>query len=229
MPCSIGLRQYRPYSQGMRKFVLISILLGSPSAQAATIQIASDLVNESNNLTSANVFIIPNAAWAVAPAGAGWISYADTGNDPEAISPPNSTLSPWAIFTQNFFLPGSTNTGSVRVWADDTASVLLDGSPVGPAASLILGSACAQGSIGCLPNAFADISLSGLSQGEHSLTFSVYQLGGGPFGLLYSGSVSSTDTVITTAQVAPEPATFLALGVGLLAFAAILRRRNGFK
>jgi PEP-CTERM motif len=226
MTCSIGFQADPPYSQSMRKFILVSLLLGSVSVQASTIQIASDLVNESNNLTSANVFIAPNPVWAVAPAGAGWISYADTGNDPEAFSPPNSTLNPWAIFTESFFLPGSTNTGSVRVWADDTASVTLDGSPVGPPADLILGSACAAGSIGCLPNAFADISLSGLSQGEHSLTFSVYQLGGGPFGLLYSGSVTSTDAQVAPA---PEPATFLALGVGLLAFAAILRRRNGFK
>jgi hypothetical protein len=208
----------------MRKPFVIVFLLASASLRASTIQIASDLVNESNNRTSANVFIVPNPAWAVAPAGAGWISYADTGNDAGAFSPPDSAVTPWAVFTQDFFLPGAVNTGSVRVWADDTASVTLDGSPMGPPADLTLGSACAAGSIGCLPNAFADISLNGLSQGEHSLTFSVYQLGGGPFGLLYSGSVDSTDLSVENPSPAPESKTFLLLGGGLLALAFVLRR-----
>jgi hypothetical protein len=210
----------------MQKAFLIAFLLVSVSIRADTIRIASDLVSESNNRTSANVFIVPDSAWAVAPAGAGWISYADTGSDAGAISPPNSTVTPWAVFTEDFFLPGGTNTGSVRVWADDTASVTLDGSSVGPAADLTLGSACSAGSIGCLPSAYADISLDGLSGGEHSLTFSVYQMGGGPFGLLYSGSVDSIDASLENPSPAPEPGTFLLLGGGLLGLAAVLRRRK---
>jgi hypothetical protein len=208
----------------MQKSLIIGWLLVSASIRADTIQIASDLVNESNNLTSANVFIVPNPVWAVAPAGSGWISYGDTGDDSEAISPPDSTVNPWAIFTQDFFLPGAINTGSVRVWADDTASVQLDGSPVGPAADLTLGSACSAGSIGCLPNAFADIDLNGLSEGEHTLTFSVYQLGGGPFGLLYSGSVDSVNAGLEVPSPTPEPGTFLLLGGGMLGLAVVLRR-----
>ena len=207
----------------MQTRLLFSVFVfACASLQAATIQIASDLINESNNRTEANVFILPNSAWALAPAGAGWISYTNTGMGPGAISPPNSAAIPWTIFTENFVLPGTLNTGTLRIWADDTASIRLDGSAVGPGANFTQDAACAAGSIGCEPNEFADISLTGLTQGPHSLTFSVYQIGNGPFGLLYSGSVES----MNAAQVAdtPEPATFLMVGGGLLAVAALLRR-----
>ena len=95
---------------------------------------------------------------------------------------------------------------------------------MGPAADLTLGSACSAGSIGCLPNAFADIDLNGLGEGEHSLTFSVYQLGGGPFGLLYSGSVDSVNASLEVPSPTPEPGTFLLLGGGMLGLAVVLRR-----
>jgi hypothetical protein len=200
----------------MWKSFLFAFLLASTSLRAATIRIASNLENEFNNRTATNVFIVPDPEWALAPPGAGWISYADTGDDEDAISPPASRLDPWAIFTQDFYLPGAINTGSIRVWADDTASVLLDGEPVGPAADLVRRHTCSPGPIGCAPNAFAYISVNGLSQGEHSLTFSVYQTGMGPCGLLYSGGMHS--------DAAPEPETFLLLGLGMLALSFLLRR-----
>src|SRR5689334_8495101 len=117
------------------KLLCSGLILVCLSTRAATVQISSDLVNESNNRTGVNVFIVPYSGWALAPAGAGWVSYADTGTSGGAVSPPNSTVTPWSVFTENFVLPGTTNFGSLRVWADDTASVLLDGSPVGPAAN----------------------------------------------------------------------------------------------
>jgi hypothetical protein len=206
------------------KFLLTSFVLVSSALHAATIQIASDLVNESNNRTGTNVFITPHPVWAAAPAGAGWISYANTGMGPGAVDAPNSTSEPRAIFTEQFFLPGTVNTGSLRVWADDTASVQIDGVQIGPAANFVLDSACAAGSIGCEPLEFADISLDGLSQGAHVLSFSVYQVGGSVFGLLYSGSALSISPIETTAT--PEPGTIFLLGGGLIGLAAVLRRRT---
>src|SRR5260370_12832684 len=96
------------------QFLLTSFVLVSSALHAATIQIASDLVNESNNRTDANVFITPHPVWAVAPAGAGWISYTNTGIGPGAAVAPSSTSGPRAIFTEHFFLPGTVTTGSAR-------------------------------------------------------------------------------------------------------------------
>src|SRR5437667_905962 len=164
-------------------FSLISSVL-----PAATIQIASDLVNEFNNRTAGNVFITPNPTWGAAPAGAGWISYADTGIGPGA-SNSNETAKSWTIFIENFFLPSAINTGSVRIWAYDDASFSLDGLPAVLSPDSAPEDRCTIGHAGCQPGVFGDISLSGLSDGAHTLTFSVYQSGNSPFGLQYSGSV----------------------------------------
>ena len=206
------------------KIFLILFALAAMSLQAATITIASDLLNESNNITGTNVYIQPNSIWATAPAGAGWISYANTGAGPGSFSPPDNILEPTAIFTQNFFLPNADNSGSIQVWADDTASVSLDGSPVGPPADFTDGSNCANAAIGCIQDNFGTISLTGLGEGEHALTFDVYQTGGGPFGLLYDGSVNSVPS--DTQSSTPEPGTFVLLGGGLLALSALRWRRS---
>jgi hypothetical protein len=208
-------------------FLWGALALSSVSLHAAMVVIASDLVNEFNNQTGQNVFITANPAWALPPDGSNWISYANTGGGPGSFSPPSSTTTPMAIFTENFFLPGTINTGSVKVWADDTASVTLDGSSVGPAADFVNGDACANSAIGCEPDKFATISLDGLSQGEHALTFTVYQTGGGPAGLLYSGSVDS-ESQHGGLDTAPEPGTFLMLGAGLAGIAALSRRCRRF-
>src|SRR5437867_3601103 len=114
------------------RFLFVGLISAVVSLQAATIQISSDLVNESNNRTGRNVFIIPNPVWATPPPGSGWISYADTGIGSGHNAPPNNTVNSWTTFTENFFLPGSINSGSVRIWADDTAYLLLDGIAAGP-------------------------------------------------------------------------------------------------
>jgi hypothetical protein len=210
-------------------FLLGALALSSISLQATTVSIASDLVNEFNNQTGANVFITADPSWALPPDGSNWVSFANTGGGPGSFSPFNSTVNPVAIFTENFILPGAVNTGSLRVWADDTASVTLDGSAVGPAANFINGDHCAGSAIGCEPDKFATISLDGLSQGAHALTFSVYQTGGGPTGLLYSGSVDSEPgSNEGKLDPTPEPGTFVLLGAGLAGIAAVSRRCRRF-
>jgi hypothetical protein len=215
------------------RFLITSFVLVASAVHASTIQISSVLINESNNLTAGNVFITPDEAWAAAPLGASWISYANTGIGPGSISPDDnhSKNHPAATFTEDFFLPGSINAGSLRIWADDTAFTLLDGAPIGPDANLKKDDACAAGAIaaiGCQQIQFAEISLNGLSQGAHQLTFSVFQVEGGSYGLLYSGSVNSTDGIGggAIAEV-PEPGTLMLIGGGLIGLAAIIRRKSG--
>lgn len=193
----------------------------------------ADVISFSSNSTLAdpnqfnsfgnNVLISPHPAWN--PNGMGlWISYADTGlpgtvspaDVPTPVTGPNANP-PTAIFYHNFFLPYMLNTGSLSVWADDTARVYLD-SVLLIDANPVQGAACSNGPVSCttVNGAHLDIGALNLTGGEHQLRFDVYQRSGGPFGLQYTGSVEST----------PEPASFVLLGAGLVALFIRFRRKQ---
>ncbi len=198
------------------------------SARATMIDLNSNSTaadpRQTNNLTAANVLITPHPAWN--PNGAGlWISYADTGNG-GAVSPPNvldpitgpDANAPTAVFYLTFTLPYDYNSGSITVWADDTASVWLDvpsadadAAPVHETllidADPVQGSACADAPVSCSPGGGAKLSLNGLTQGVHTIEIDAYQRGGGPFGVQYEGSIDSEE--------APEPATCVPFAAGL--------------
>ena len=99
-------------------------------AVADTITLNSDLINESNNITGTNVKITwLHPEWEPNGVNYFWISYADTGyppgDIPHATWPDNASIpgDPTAVFLESFVLPYQNNTGSITVWADDTASV----------------------------------------------------------------------------------------------------------
>jgi len=80
-----------------------------------------------NSVTGTNVLIEAHPVWAVTPE-ARWISYANTGyGGTVATNAPGET--PTATFYQDFYMTVDTNraVGNITVWADDTASVFLDG------------------------------------------------------------------------------------------------------
>jgi len=186
------------------------------------VSFGSDTVNEWNNQTGNNVVITAHPVWATLPPYQ-WVSYANTGFGPGATSPSNTSIPgpPTAIFRE--FLPGMTAAVRVTVFADDTADVYLfdNANPAGlllQSANPVLDVHCANGPIGCQlgegwtsPWVFVDPT------GPAWLEFRAYQLGGGPFGLLYGGE----------AQVVPEPGTYAFLGAGLIALGLLRRLRSG--
>lgn len=191
-------------------------LLSVASLHADTVLINSDLMNESNSLTGANVFVVPPPQWALPPLGAAWVSYTNTGIGAGSFSPLNNTGTPVVVFTETFYLPHTQNLGWLQVWADDTAQVFLDGLALGPAPNFSQG-ICAIGPIGCEQNEYALIFLNGLSQGSHTLSFDVFQVGGGPLGLLYTGSIDSQpDSISLIATPEPEDILLLLTCFGLV-------------
>lgn len=193
-------------------------LLSVAALPAAVIPFGSDLLNESNNLTGANVAIRPHPVWAsLAPYQ--WISYANTGAG--GWSPPNTDLrrGPTAVFYE--YLPAGAGEVTLAVYADDTAAVyLIDARyPAGlllQAANPRQDGACAKGPIGCEWNEGWLYSFLVDHTGPAMLRFDVYQRGGGPFGLLYGGTVAENAEATTTAM----------LLIGLAALYGAERRRR---
>jgi len=183
----------------------------SVALSAATLSFGSDLVNEFNSVTGANVAIQPHAVWA-AMAPWQWISYANTGVGAGSISPPNtnSKKGPTASFFE--VLPKTAYFVRLTVFADDTAAVyLIDqtypaGLQLAPA-NWRQDGACAAGPIGCQPGEGLLLEFAVNRFGPAMLRFDVFQRGNGSFGLLYGGRVDVVHT--------PEEATILLVTGGL--------------
>jgi hypothetical protein len=187
------------------------------SLQAANILFASgDGVNENvvydpDWLAYPTVLITPNAAWEPnhTPGGK-WISFADTGEG--GIVVPNTDLAwPTAWFQETFYLTSPTNI-NVRVWADDTAAVYMNGQLI-HAANPNQDGACAAGVIGCVSSEGLNVNLSAPllnigsgSAGFNSFVVAAYQRGGNGFGVMYEATV-------------PEPATLAFFGLGIAVIA----------
>lgn len=189
------------------------------AASATTITFKSgDAWNEWNSTPtplSANSLVTPNELWATDDLlGARWVSYTDTGR--RATFLPNSVVTPIARFTERFDLPASAKpfTGFINVWADDTAAVYLNGTVLQPA-DFVIGEHCSAGPIGCVAGHSGRFDLILPGNQTYLLDIDVYQLGGDSSGVMYSGSFE-----------APEPATYVLLGMGLAAMGVVRLRRR---
>jgi len=209
------------------KNICVLMVLSAMASTAATVTFKSgDGVNESNNDTTTNVVLTPNSFWAVDSSGGGaWVSNINTGQGGTFI--PNSNT-PFARFTERFDTPaGSTDfTGSITVWADDTATVWLNGILMKPA-NFVLGTHCADSPIGCQDATFAIFSATLLPDRPYFLDIDVYQLGGDTSGLMYSGSFSDTAGGFSVNGLStPEPSTFGLLSLGFAAAGLLSIRRR---
>ncbi len=144
-----------------------------------------------------------------------WISYNDTGYQGR-YSQPFMDHTPVMDVIFNFNLP-SAGLMNLKVWADDSADVVVDGVQLIGAA--FTQSTCSGTVIGCVHQDGGSF-VQALSAGAHNVTITAYQVGTGtnttdnPFGVLAVGSVNT-----------PEPATLGMMGAGLIALAVFGRRR----
>ncbi len=209
---------------------LLCLTLLSGVARAATITVLSapDPMGtvQWNSVTTYNVDISPwvHPNWAVPSLGGRWISFVNTGfNQTEVPSsfPPGDP--PTATFYARFTLPGPALSGGIWFWADDTAEVLLNGvqrlSYTTQQAQLP-NPYCAAGSVSCQQSAGGYLNMAGYLAGDYLLELRTWQLWGGPFGVLYEGSVDIAPI--------PEPGQFWPIAVALIAlgFRFVPRRRR---
>jgi PEP-CTERM motif len=131
---------------------------------------------------------------------------------------PNGTV---VAFNQNFFIPGTVDSGWLTVMGDDSLAVLLNGNTLlleAPSSGNTYAT-CSDFGAGCLPSTQVTLDLKPyLNTGDNTLQFLVAQRAGASFGLNYAGEIHDTAPV-------PEPATILMFGTGLLGVLGAARRK----
>jgi hypothetical protein len=168
---------------------------------------------------TATVTITPHPAWEQNnPANPGdpsdhsavWISYKASGYGDSEFQ---ASMGETPVVTILYPFTSEQGRLLLRVWADDTAKVVLDPPATGLIEPVFAQNVCSGAPVGCRPEdgAFFDLPISG---GSHMLAFVMYQVGTGgdstsnPFGLLFTGAS------------VPEPGTLLLLGSALLLLGA---------
>ena len=208
----------------MKTILSLSLTLFTVTAHATVIFLDSSAATTTNNSGRATENLTgtlhPDSNWGLALTGSDWISYGSTGDhsDPGYFSPANGTL---VTFTTTFVLTGAIIAATLKVMADDSTSVVLNGHTL-ETANNARGSTCSNTSIGCLTSTEGIFTFSSLSpylvDGSNTLSFGVLQVNGSSFGLDFAGSV-------TERTATPEPAPLALIGGGLVVLAASLRRR----
>jgi hypothetical protein len=197
-------------------FVLGGMILSAAKADTIT-QIYSSATTTTNNSATQGlpkagptINIDQHPSWSAPLSGSNWVSFSTTGNPSDAnfYTVPNGTA---VTFAESFVLSGTITSAFLNVLADDTTSVVLNGTQIygpdltGPYPT------CSITPIGCLNSTEGTFNsaalLPYLQDGMNTISFTVYQEGGSSYGLDYAGAITTKT---------PEPGTMLLLGAGVV-------------
>src|SRR5271163_4603588 len=208
----------------LKKLALLFAISGALfSAKADTITpLTSSATTTTNNsvalgITNAGATqnIIGNAAWAAPLPGSSWISFTTTGDtsNSDFYTVPNGTT---VTFAESFTLNGPITSAFLDVFADDTTSVVINGTTLYSANLTGNYPTCSSVAVGCLTSTEGIFNTAQLlpylnANGVNTIDFTVYQEAGSSFGLDYAGSITT----------APEPGTLVLLGAGFLGLALL--------
>ncbi len=203
----------------MKRLAMVALaILASGSfltASADSTPLDSSATNTNNNSGFATQNITSNPAWASALAGSNWVSFANTGNPstPGFVVLANGAN---AVFSQTFNLSGTITSATISVLADDTSSLVVNGTTVYAAALGGSYPTCSSVKIGCLTTTEGTFNIAPyLVDGSNTISFDVYQENGSSYGLDYAGQVTTT----------PEPGVLMMLGSGLFGLGLLKRRK----
>jgi hypothetical protein len=192
-----------------------ALAIAIPSQSHAIAIVSDGGANESNSLGD-TIAIAKNPSWFGPLDGSSWVSFGETGNPsaPGFFVVANNTI---VSFFETVAAPaGSPVSGTLTVLADDSTSVLFNGTLLFPEAPPNTYTICSDVPIGCLETTQMTVAFAGLTPatGVNTFQFDVAQRNVVSFGLDYAGVIN-----------VPEPGTMLLLGSGLLGLGTVLRRR----